>query len=185
MRGAGYSSIAISYALGIPQELDRHLSHAVPHLPPPVAEPHLVERILEIRSLPPMYPADARHLERTALQSAAPDVLIAAARSEAVSLRTLPLQFRQLSSPPRAGGAEAPERCDGLISLRLCERSMQAVPNPPLRSDRGHAAATGGPPGVPDDRTPGKIPSRCATLPRGTARSREQRRQRFLLTPIA
>lgn len=123
MRGARYSSIAISYALGIPQELDRHLPHAVPHLPPPVADPHLVERILEIRSLPPMYPADARHLERTALQSAAADVLIAAARSEAVSLRTLPLQFRQLSSPPRAGGAEAPERCDGLISLArdLCK----------------------------------------------------------------
>src|SRR5215469_15137385 len=79
VRRARHPSVAISHTPGIPEELDRRFSYSMPGLPPSLANQRLVERVLEVRALPAMWPADPCHLEPTPLPPCAVDGLVAAA----------------------------------------------------------------------------------------------------------
>jgi hypothetical protein len=55
---------------------------------------------VEIRALPALLPARTQHVERTVLPSASADTRDAAAGGDTLSVRVVPLQFRQFPALP-------------------------------------------------------------------------------------
>jgi len=65
-----------------------------------VGNQHVGQKRLEICALPSLLSSGINHLEHGLLPSSDERFDEIAARSEAISVRRLPLQFRELSPPP-------------------------------------------------------------------------------------
>jgi len=72
----------------------------LPSLQHPLGNQHVGQERLEICALPSLLSSGINHMEHGLLPSSYERFVEIAARSEAISVRRLPLQFRELSPPP-------------------------------------------------------------------------------------
>src|ERR1700674_2232491 len=95
MRGTRRARFASPWHWGEASWPSGKISAALPALQGTLGDERLGSWRLEVRPLPQVLPPAARHLERAVLQASVLDRRVAAFGRDAVSLRGVPVQFRE------------------------------------------------------------------------------------------